>query len=94
MDFANMLSLPLADGTRLQLGDCFTLTDQYPFFSADGLENYNARLCWCDKSKSMRYDIYPVSDRVRGCALGGGVDEIDWGKIQRRSLPTNDQDIP
>lgn len=87
-DWSDMLSIPLSDGTRLQIGECFTVEDRYPFFS-DGYENYNARLCWDDDEKAMWYDIYAVSDRVRGCAFGGNVgkDEIDWAKIRRRDDP-------
>lgn len=86
---SDFLSIPLHDGTRLQIGDCFTVEDRYPFFS-DGNENYNARLCWDDDEKTMWYDIYPISDRVRGCAVGGGVgkDEIEWSKIRRRPDPS------
>lgn len=81
-----MLSIPLRDGTRLQIGECFTVSGCYPFFS-NGHENYNAQLLWDDHRKSLWYDIYRVSERVRGCACGGSVgkDDIDWSKIVRRA---------
>ena len=82
-EMAEMLSIPLIDGTRLQIGDCLTVNGCYPFFS-DGEENYNAEVCWCDDSKSMFYDIYRVSDRVRGCACGGSFEELPFNQIERR----------
>jgi len=83
--YASMLSISLADGTRLKLGDCFTVDGVYPFFS-DADENYNAEVCWDDDSKAMFYDIYPVSDRVRGAACGGSFEDIPRDQIQRRPM--------
>jgi hypothetical protein len=90
MKHEEMLSIPLHDGTRLKIGECFTVLDEYPFFS-EGKENYNAELCWDDNGKMLFYDIYPVSDRVRGGACGGsiGQDELDWSKICRRPKNEN-----
>lgn len=80
-----LLSIPLADGSTLKIGDCFTVTDCYPFFS-DGNENYNAEVCWCSESYRLFYDVYPVSDRVRGAACGGSFDEdLPISQIVRRS---------
>ena len=82
-ELRKMVSIPLKDGTRLDIGECFTVEDEYPFFSL-GYENYNAELSWCDNSKSLWFDLYKVSNRVRGCAGGMSVDDIDWNKIRRR----------
>ena len=42
----------------------------YPFVS-DGLVNYHAKICYSEREFAWYYDIFPVSDRVRGCACGG-----------------------
>ncbi len=79
----NILSIPLADGTRLHVGECFTIEDCYPFFS-DGLENYNAKLMWDDEVKVIWYRIYPVSDRVRGIACDQDISHIEDSEVLKR----------
>lgn len=81
------LSVPLTDGTRLRVGDCFTST-AYPF-SNDGEENYHAELYWDEGNKALFYDIYPVSDRVMGRACGGSIADLDWNLIARRETRTS-----
>lgn len=83
MDKDEMLSIPLKDGTRLRIGECFTVEDWHPFFS-DGKENYNAKLVWDNAEKCMYYSIYPISDRVKRIVFVGRVNEIPWRKIRRR----------
>lgn len=77
------MSIPLRDGSRLKVGECFVEEDSYPFFSA-GYENYNAELYWCDESKSLLYDIYRVSDRVSGNTCGGIIDDLNLDRIVQR----------
>jgi hypothetical protein len=81
-----MLSVPLADGTRLKIGDHFTAVGVYPFFW-EGQENYNGELCWCNEEKLLHFRVYPVSDRVSGRAVGGSISDIPWGSIERREAP-------
>ena len=78
-----MLSIPLADGGRLQIGDCFTVEDHYPFFS-NGYENYNAQLMWDNDIKTMWYAIYRVSDRVSGRACSGSIEDLEGLVFLRR----------
>lgn len=82
-ELENMLSIKLDDGSYLKIGDCFTVINEYPFFNGDN-ENYNAEVCWDDDSKTLYYEIYPVSKRVVGCATGGTFDNVDITKIKRR----------
>lgn len=82
-------SIPLNDGSLLQVGECFTVEDTYPFFS-EGYENYNARLCWDDEAYCFWYDVYPVSERVAGRACGGNLEGIERGLIRRRPDPSDE----
>lgn len=82
------MSIPLRDGSRLKVGECFTEENSYPFFS-DGHENYNAKLYWDDEEKSIFYDLYPVSNRVMGRACGGTVGELNLELIVRRNPVTD-----
>ena len=83
--YDEVMSIRLQDGTRLKVGEFFTLENTYPFFK-DGLENYNAILKWDNEDKVMWYDIFPVSDRVAGRACGGAVAELSIGRIRRRKV--------
>lgn len=83
-NYEEMLSIPLRDGSRLKIGESFSVVETYPFFS-EGLENYNATLQWCDEDKMLVYVIYPISDRVSGRASGGTMCELNWNNIVRRS---------
>lgn len=80
-DYEKMLSIPISEG-RLYINEHF-VCDCYPFVS-DGEENYNARMYWDDESKALCYEIYRVSDRVRGCATGGRMESLQWDLIIKR----------
>jgi len=80
------LSIVLPDGSKLRLGDAFTVRDTYPFFNEKD-ENYNAIMQW--SGFSLWYEIYRVSDRVAGCCVDGSMEDLEdvFDKIEKRPKP-------
>ena len=63
-------------------GDIFT-ADSYPFH-CEGQENYRGVIIY-DESEGYSgwyYNVEPISHRVRGCACGGGLGEIDLSGLE------------
>ena len=82
-ELEDMFSYELEDGTRLRIGDHFTVEGEYPFFS-DGYENYNAEMIWWKEEGMLYASLYPISDRVSGAGCGRGMHDIDISKIRLR----------
>ena len=82
-ELEDMLSYELEDGTRLRIGDHFTVEVEYPFFS-DGHENYNAEMIWCKEEGMLYAEMHPISDRVSGEAGSRPMSDIDISKIRLR----------
>jgi len=66
-----------ANGRSAFEGDLF-YCDQYPFVR-DGNINYNGLIEYVEHPSFMGwyYDLFPVSDRVRGSACGSGMPDLE-----------------
>ena len=62
------------NGKEIYEGDYFVCHD-YPFYN-DELRNYIGEIYWDDLNLQWAWDIHAISDRVRGCACGGGMFDV------------------